>query len=410
MEKYQSDRRGMLRRRGLLRSMVVALAVATAAAIPPSASADVSVGIGISVGVPPPPLPVYEQPVIPAPGYIWVPGYWAWDGDDYYWVPGTWIMPPYSGALWTPGYWGWAGSAYIFHVGYWGPHVGFYGGINYGFGYSGDGYEGGYWRGGSFYYNRTVNRIENVHITNVYNRTVVNNITVNRTSFNGGQGGIAARATPQQESFAREQHTGPVAAQEQQRSMASQNREMRASFNHGAPSIGATPRAGAFNGQGMTPTHGATGQPTPAAVGAQRANVPAQPPHEQPRDNMALHSAGFAPHANAPANAPNGGRANSAVPEENRATREPGNPGGGYRETNAPRQSYPQPQREARPESAYQSHAQPAPRPMAEPQPRQMAEPRPQPQPHPQQPRPQPQPHAQPHEQAPPHHGDEEHH
>jgi hypothetical protein len=231
--------------------LIIAMAVATTTVVPLSARADVSVGI--SVGIAPPPLPVYEQPAIPAPGYIWVPGYWAWGGDDYYWVPGTWVMPPYVGALWTPGYWGWVGDAYVFNVGYWGPHVGFYGGINYGYGYTGVGYEGGYWHGHDFYYNRTVNRIDDVHITNVYNRTVVNNTTVNRTSFNGGQGGITARPTPQQEGFAREHHVGPVAAQEQQRTLASQNQSMRASFNHGAPSIAATPRAGVFNGSAATP-------------------------------------------------------------------------------------------------------------------------------------------------------------
>ena len=52
------------------------------------ASAQVSVGIGISVPIAPPPIPVYAQPPIPAPGYLWTPGYWAY-GDGYYWVPGT---------------------------------------------------------------------------------------------------------------------------------------------------------------------------------------------------------------------------------------------------------------------------------------------------------------------------------
>ena len=52
-------------------------------------------GIGIAVDIAPPPLPVYDQPPIPAPGYIWTPGYWAWDDDTgYYWVPGTWVLPP----------------------------------------------------------------------------------------------------------------------------------------------------------------------------------------------------------------------------------------------------------------------------------------------------------------------------
>jgi hypothetical protein len=39
------------------------------------------VGINISVNLAPPELPVYEQPAIPAEGYLWTPGYWAWSGD-----------------------------------------------------------------------------------------------------------------------------------------------------------------------------------------------------------------------------------------------------------------------------------------------------------------------------------------
>ena len=122
--------------------------------------AHAQVGIDISVDVEPPPLPVYDQPPIPAPGYLWVPGYWAWDDDaGYYWVPGTWVTPPEPELLWTPGYWGWDDGNYIFHAGYWGPHIGFYGGVAYGFGYTGDGYEGGYWRDGNFFYNRSVNNV-----------------------------------------------------------------------------------------------------------------------------------------------------------------------------------------------------------------------------------------------------------
>ena len=56
------------------------------------AYAQVDVGVAVSFG--PPELPVYEQPICPAEGYIWTPGYWAWDGDDYYWVPGRgWQRP-----------------------------------------------------------------------------------------------------------------------------------------------------------------------------------------------------------------------------------------------------------------------------------------------------------------------------
>jgi len=114
-------------------------------ALPGTASAQVAVEF--SVGFAPPALPVYEQPICPGEGYIWTPGYWAWDDDDgdYYWVPGTWVVAPRVGYLWTPGYWGWGGEAYVFHVGYWGPVVGFYGGIDYGWGYTGRGYYGGRW-------------------------------------------------------------------------------------------------------------------------------------------------------------------------------------------------------------------------------------------------------------------------
>src|SRR5271170_1723352 len=121
-----------------------------------------SVGLGVSAQVAPPALPIYEQPPMPAAGYLWSPGYWAWGPAGYYWVPGTWVLAPAPGMLWTPGYWGWLGGAFLWHGGYWGPHIGFYGGVNYGFGYGGIGYAGGFWRGGAFQYNRAVNNFGSV--------------------------------------------------------------------------------------------------------------------------------------------------------------------------------------------------------------------------------------------------------
>jgi hypothetical protein len=148
-----------------------------------TAYAQVDVGIAVSFG--PPELPVYEQPICPGEGYIWTPGYWAWNGDDdYYWVPGTWVDAPRPGYLWTPGYWAWGGRGYYFHEGYWGPVVGFYGGINYGFGYFGHGYEGGRWEHDHFYYNRSVNNVNVTVIHNTYNTTVVNNYSHTRVSYN----------------------------------------------------------------------------------------------------------------------------------------------------------------------------------------------------------------------------------
>src|SRR5260370_1859857 len=157
-------------------------------AIPAQSRGQVAVGISVRIG--PPELPVYEQPLCPGEGYIWTPGYWAWAHDDYYWVPGTWVLAPEVGFLWTPGYWAWDGSGFIFYDGYWGPVVGFYGGINYGYGYFGHGYEGGRWDNGRFYYNRSVNNVNVTEIHNVYKTTVINKTTLTRISYNGGNRGI----------------------------------------------------------------------------------------------------------------------------------------------------------------------------------------------------------------------------
>ena len=95
----------------------------------------------VSITIAPPVIPVYAQPVCPGDRYIWIPGYWAYGDEGYYWVPGTWVRAPFVGALWTPGYWAWHDGVYGWNDGYWGTSVGFYGGINYGFGYDGYGYQ-----------------------------------------------------------------------------------------------------------------------------------------------------------------------------------------------------------------------------------------------------------------------------
>jgi hypothetical protein len=223
-----------------IRTLLVFLALA----IPASLFGQISVRIAIG----PPMLPVYEQPICPGDGYLWTPGYWAYDDSisDYYWVPGTWVLPPEDGYLWTPGYWGWGDGGYLFYDGYWGPTVGFYGGINYGYGYFGNGYEGGRWDGGHFFYNRSVNNVDVTRNRNVYNTTIENH-NENRVSFNGGSGGIAVRATSQQEAAARQRHLPPIAAQANHAQAARSNPEQRSSVNHGKPSTGATPIPIGFN-------------------------------------------------------------------------------------------------------------------------------------------------------------------
>jgi hypothetical protein len=235
--------------------------------------------VAISVSFGPPALPVYVQPICPAPGYIWTPGYWAYDPNfgDYYWVPGTWVLAP-VGLLWTPPWWGWSGGLFLFHAGYWGPTIGFYGGINYGFGYFGHGYEGGRWNNGQFYYNRTVNNINVTNIHNVYNVNVTN-VTVNHVSYNGGPGGIAASPTAAEDAAARERHEGPIAAQTQQIDAARNNPQLRATANQGRPPIAATAKPGEFN-SGVERAKAAGAPYHPPAKGANGA--PAAHPTETP--------------------------------------------------------------------------------------------------------------------------------
>jgi len=256
----------------LIRSLIPCLFAFALFAAPCTAPAAVVVSVTATIA--PPVLPVYVQPPIPGPGYIWTPGYWAWGPYGYYWVPGTWVMPPAVGLYWTPGYWAWGGGVYVWRAGYWGPHVGFYGGINYGFGYAGVGYVGGYWDHGVFAYNRAFNNVQNnTHITNVYNNTVVNNVNVTHVSFNGGAGGVVAHATPQEEAAFRERHVPATAQQLRHEQAAAGNRALLASVNQGHPTIAATRRPGQFNG-GVVAAEGASPQGQPGRKG----NAPHHPP------------------------------------------------------------------------------------------------------------------------------------
>ena len=93
-----------MRKTAVVPTLLFALTVACVSIICMPTVSSAQVGVGISVTFGPPALPVYEQPICPGDGYIWTPGYWAWDPDagDYYWVPGTWILAPEVGYLWTP--------------------------------------------------------------------------------------------------------------------------------------------------------------------------------------------------------------------------------------------------------------------------------------------------------------------
>jgi hypothetical protein len=214
--------------------------------------------VDISVGFAPPPLIVEEQPPAPVEGYIWTPGYWAYQ-TDYYWVPGVWVAPPTVGLLWTPPWWGWNNGVYVFNTGYWGPTVGFYGGINYGFGYWGNGYWGGHWQGDRFYYNTAVTHVNNTVIHNTYIDKNVVNKQVNRshTSFNGPNG-VKAKPTAEQKAAA-EKKVPPTQEQLSHREAASKDQNLHASVNKGHVNQEAIKSFNKMHGQGPEDARTAAG-------------------------------------------------------------------------------------------------------------------------------------------------------
>jgi hypothetical protein len=294
------------------RTVVKSAALASLLALAVPAVSNAGISVGISVGFAPPVIPVYVQPPCPVVGYIWTPGYWSYSADDgdYYWVPGAWVAPPSFGLLWTPGYWGFSDGLYLWHTGYWGPHVGFYGGINYGFGYFGAGFQGGYWRGHDFFYNRSVANVSNISVTNVYNRTVVNNFNSTHVSFNGPNG-VEARPSSRELMAAREAHRNVTSAQ---RSLAQSARSSPGAFaqaNHGHPDNlvqhaaargfkggeGArAPVAARNEGRISNPSMSHTGAPVPHSANAQAFTARGTAQHNYPVQHYQAPREAPAPH------------------------------------------------------------------------------------------------------------------
>jgi hypothetical protein len=265
----------------------ISLFLACFAFVGPRSFAQFTVSVGVTIRTAPPVLPVYVQPACPIEGYQWTPGYWAYGDLGYYWVPGVWIAPPAVGMLWTPGYWGYAGGMYGWHAGYWGPHIGFYGGVNYGYGYGGVGFVGGGWQGGYFHYNTAVVNVNSTVVHNTYiNRTVINNTTiVNNNSFNG-PGGTTARPSPQELTAMNERHLQPTPDQFAHNETMRQDRNQLASVNGGHPATVAmnSVHGRRFNQQGYQ---------APSAV------HPSPSQHNgsmNPQSNLNNHLASNAPH------------------------------------------------------------------------------------------------------------------
>lgn len=93
----------------LVRNLALALALVAGSA----AFAQVSINIMIA-----PPIPLHEVAHTLPPGYVWAPGYWAWNNDRYVWVRGRTILQR-TGYRWQPDSWEQRNGNYYRQAGRW---------------------------------------------------------------------------------------------------------------------------------------------------------------------------------------------------------------------------------------------------------------------------------------------------
>ena len=99
--------------RYILSSMAAAGFLAAGSA-PASAEPVVVVrpSIEIRIGTSRPPRMRYEaRPRYPGRGYVWVPGWWDWQGDEWVWISGRW-EPTVRNVYWVR-------ASYVPEYGYW---------------------------------------------------------------------------------------------------------------------------------------------------------------------------------------------------------------------------------------------------------------------------------------------------
>jgi hypothetical protein len=72
------------------------------------------------VAVAPPPPRVEVIGVPPAPGYVWIDGYWNWVGGRHVWVAGRWAAPR-PGYHWVPHHWVATSGGWRLVRGHWAP-------------------------------------------------------------------------------------------------------------------------------------------------------------------------------------------------------------------------------------------------------------------------------------------------
>jgi hypothetical protein len=80
---------------------------------PPGVTVVAPVPGGDVVATAPPPDQVEVQPPAPGIGFVWIGGFWDWDGGHYIWRRGYWGRP-------GPGYHAWEHDRWVA-----GPHGGY---------------------------------------------------------------------------------------------------------------------------------------------------------------------------------------------------------------------------------------------------------------------------------------------
>ena len=98
-----------------LASMLLAAGMLGLAATPLPSLAEVDIQLNFG-----PPPPRYEVVPPPRAGYVWAPGYWAWNGYQHVWVRGHWIAAR-PGYVWVADRWERRGPHWHHVHGHWRP-------------------------------------------------------------------------------------------------------------------------------------------------------------------------------------------------------------------------------------------------------------------------------------------------
>ena len=82
--------------------------------------AQAGVNLNLELGIPPP-EPRYEPVPVARDGFIWIQGFWGWDGNRHVWHEGRWEHER-RGYAYRPEHWERVGDHWRFREGGWEQH------------------------------------------------------------------------------------------------------------------------------------------------------------------------------------------------------------------------------------------------------------------------------------------------